>query len=138
VLAWIENIYTKKGATMLSFISKIADKFYSFTKGMHAKQIFSVVLVSSLLFTNHIGVTANSRVVTQKLDEVVHQNDSERPKTTGEWNKEAREVKGEPGERLKRIGKQSGEAVKEFGSIYPDTAQKSASELKNPSSTDKS
>lgn len=123
---------------MLSFISKIADKLYSLTKVTYARQIFSIVLVSSLLFTNHIGATANSKVVTQKLDEVVHQNDAQRPKTTGEWNKEAREVKGEPGERLKRIGKQSGEAVKEFGSIYPDTAKKSASELKNPSSTDKS
>lgn len=123
---------------MLSFISKIVDKLYSFTKAAYTRQIFSMVLVSSLLFTIHIGATANSKVVTQKLDEVVHQNDSQRPKTTGEWNKEAQEVKGEPGERIKRIGKQSGEAVKEFGSIYPDTAEKSASELKNRSNTDKS
>lgn len=128
----------KKEAVMLNFISEIVAKIYSHAKGTYARQIFSVVLVSSLFFANHIGATANSKAVTQKLDEVVHQNDSERPKTTGEWNKEAREVKGEPGERLKRIGKQSGEAVKEFGSIYPDTAQKSASELKNSSNTDKS
>jgi hypothetical protein len=122
---------------MLSFISEIVAKMYSFGKGIHARQFFSVVLASSLLFTSHIGATANNKVVTQKLNEVVHENGSQRPKTTGEWNKEAREVKGEPGERLKRIGKQSGEAVKEFGSIYPDTAQKSASELKNRSNVDK-
>ena len=57
------------------------------------------------------------------------QNDRDgRPKTTGEWNKEAREVEGSPGERLERIGKQSAEAVKDFGTVYPDTADRSTSD----------
>jgi hypothetical protein len=61
----------------------------------------------------------------------IHQNDSDRPKTTGEWNREARETEGEPGERAKRIGKESAEAVKDFGSMYTDTAKRSANELRN-------
>ncbi len=123
---------------MPNLISEITSKANSFLKLIYIRQLFSVLLTFSLLFSSHIGSTVNSKLVTEKLNEVVHQNDSQRPKTTGEWNQEAREVKGEPGERLKRIGKESAEAVKEFGSIYPETAQKSTSELKNSSNKNKS
>jgi hypothetical protein len=125
-------------AIMPNLISGITYKANSFLKSIYIRQFFPVLLIFSLLFSSHVGSTVNSKLVTEKLNEVVHQNDSQRPKTTGEWNQEAREVKGEPGERLKRIGKESAEAVKEFGSIYPETAQKSASELKNSSNRNKS
>jgi hypothetical protein len=123
---------------MPNLSSGIVTKISSFVKSLSVKQFLPFFLVFSLLLGNHPVSAINSKVVTDKLNEVVHQNDSDRPKTTGEWNQEAREVKGEPGERLKRIGKQSAEAVKEFGSIYPDTAEKSVSELKNSSNADKS
>ncbi|MBW4526766.1 MAG: hypothetical protein KME18_16525 [Phormidium tanganyikae FI6-MK23] len=59
------------------------------------------------------------------------QNDtSDRPKTTGEWNREARETVGEPGKRVGRIAKETGEAVKDFGQMYPDTAERSGDALK--------
>jgi hypothetical protein len=125
-------------AIVPNFTSGITSKANSFLKSIHVRQLFPVLLTFSLLFSSHIGSTVNSKLVTEKLNEVVHQNGSQRPKTTGEWNQEAREVKGEPGERLKRIGKESADAVKEFGSIYPETAQKSASELKNSSNRSKS
>jgi len=63
---------------------------------------------------------------TEKVNQLVDRGNSNRPKTTGDWNKEAREVEGSPRERLQRIGEQSGEALKEFGSVYPDTAERSA------------
>jgi hypothetical protein len=112
-------------------ISGIATKLNNFIKTIRVRQFLPLLLVAFLLLPIHISSANNSKAIAKKLDEVVHQDDSQRPKTTGEWNQEAREVKGEPGERLKRIGKQSAEAVKEFGQIYPDTAEKSASELKN-------
>jgi hypothetical protein len=116
---------------MIYSISRIVSKLNSRIKTIRIKQILPLFLVAFLSLPTHIGSENNSKTIAKKLDEVVHQDDSQRPKTTGEWNKEAREVKGEPGERLKRIGKQSAEAVKEFGQIYPDTAEKSVSELKN-------
>jgi hypothetical protein len=114
-------------------VSGIVTKLSHFIKSISIRQILPVFLVISLLIPTHIGAASNGKMITEKLDDVVHQDDSQRPKTTGEWNQEAREVKGEPGERLKRIGKQSAEAVKEFGQIYPDTAEKSVSELKHSS-----
>jgi hypothetical protein len=116
---------------MSYLISRIDAKLNDFIRTIHIRQFLPLFLVAFLLLPIHIGSVNNNKTIVKKLDEVVHQDDSQRPKTTGEWNQEAREVKGEPGERLKRIGKQSAEAVKEFGQIYPDTAEKSVSELKN-------
>jgi hypothetical protein len=114
-------------------ISGIVTKLNGFIKSINIRQILPILLVIFLLTPTYVGAANNSKTITKKIDDVIHQDDSQRPKTTGEWNQEAREVKGEPGERLKRIGKQSAEAVKEFGQIYPDTAEKSASELKSSS-----
>ena len=58
-------------------------------------------------------------------------NHSVRPKTTNEWYKEARETEDSPGERLGNIAEESAQAVKEFGSIYPDTAKRTAPVLQN-------
>ncbi|WP_325078510.1 hypothetical protein [Sphaerospermopsis aphanizomenoides] len=74
---------------------------------------------------------SSSDSVTRRLDRVVHKDDADRPKTTGEWHQEARETENAPGERAKRITKQSGEALKQWGSVYPDTAKRSAEELQD-------
>jgi hypothetical protein len=65
----------------------------------------------------------------RKIQDDAHRIDSERPKTFGEWNREARETEDAPGDRLERIAKESGEAVKEFGEMYPDTAERSGRAL---------
>ncbi len=65
-----------------------------------------------------------------KIKEDLKRDTSDRPKTTGEWNREARETAGEPGKRLDRIAKETGEAVKNFGQMYPDTAERSGDALK--------
>lgn len=118
---------------MVSLISKAIVKVSSLLKKFQIKQFLSMALVALLMLAANIDSGFSPQSITDKLDEVVHQDDSVRPKTTGEWNQEARETEGAPGEKLKRIGKQSAEAVRDFASIYPDTAQKSVSELKNSS-----
>ncbi|HTL88516.1 MAG TPA: hypothetical protein VL134_03885 [Leptolyngbya sp.] len=64
-----------------------------------------------------------------KINRDIQRDDSDRPKTTGEWNREARETAGEPGKRFDRIAKETGEAVKDLGQIYPDTAERSGDAL---------
>ncbi len=115
---------------MLNFISQAIAKFFSFFKSLQVKPFLPIVLIGFLLLT----ISAEpSRLETQqaikKLDQTVHQEDSIRPKTTGEWEQQAREVEGRPVERLKRIGEQSAEAVKDFGSMYSDTAERSSEAL---------
>ncbi len=118
---------------MLNSISEAISKFHSFVKSIQAKKfLMSIVMIGFVLLTINV---APSRQETQqainKLDQTVHQEDSTRPKTTGEWEQQAREIEGRPLERLKRIGEQSAEAVQEMGSMYSDTAKRSSEALKD-------
>ena len=104
---------------MLSLISKAVAKFGYFFNRLQIKQFLPAVVALLVLLTTNTALGQSDPAVPRSLDKVVHQEDSQRPKTTGEWNQEARETKGAPGEKLKRIGKQSAEAVKDFASVYP-------------------
>lgn len=115
---------------MLSFISQAIAKFFSFFKSLQVRQFLPIVLIGFLLLTTSATPSRNeTQQVIKKLDETVHQEDSIIPKTTEEWEQQYRETEGRPVERLKRIGEQSAEAVKEFGSMYSDTAERSAKAL---------
>ncbi len=66
----------------------------------------------------------------QKVNKTVHQSDSQRPKNTKEWMDEAHQ--DVPlGQRVKDIGEDSAEAVRDWGSVYPDTAKRSGRELRD-------
>ncbi|MBE9011984.1 hypothetical protein IQ250_17435 [Pseudanabaenaceae cyanobacterium LEGE 13415] len=77
-----------------------------------------------------VGEQPQAKDLPGKIQQDLKNIDSDRPKTTGEWNREARQTAGEPGERLGRIAKETGEAVKDFGKMYPDTAERSGDALK--------
>lgn len=113
---------------MTNLIASAISAVNSLLKNIQVKQFLSVVLLGFFLLTTNVdsGRDRNAQKMYQKVDETAHQIDSERPKTTGEWYDEARETKGAPVERLKNIAEESGQAVKEWGSLYPDTAKRSA------------
>lgn len=75
----------------------------------------------------------NSDRVVNKVEKTLKQSDADRPKTTGEWNREARQTEDQPGTRAERIVKESGEAIKDFGSMYKDTAERSGQALEEQS-----
>ncbi|AFY35046.1 hypothetical protein [Calothrix sp. PCC 7507] len=115
---------------MTNLISRAVAHINAIINSFQIKRFLAIALVGFVVLTANVDYDRSNKAVTRKVDNLIHQDDSQRPKTTGEWNKEARETKGDPGERLKRIGKQSAEAVKDLGSVYPDTAKRSARELK--------
>ncbi|MEA5597552.1 hypothetical protein [Rivularia sp. UHCC 0363] len=100
-------------------------------KQLQVKQFFAVVLVGFLLLTTNIAGMDRGQALTNKVEQLTDQNNSDRPKTVGEWNKEARQTEDAPLERVKRIGKESAEAVKDFGGMYADTAEKTTPDLDN-------
>lgn len=115
---------------MTNLLSDAIAYIGSLFKGIQIKQFLAAVLFGVLLLTTNTDPNKiDGKAVTDKIDRVIHQGDSDRPKTTGEWNKEARQTEGAPGERLNRIAKESGEAIKDWGKMYPDTAKDSAREL---------
>jgi hypothetical protein len=115
---------------MLSLISRISHHFGCLMRQSLGK-LLPALLVGVLLITTNGAAGMSERKLEKVVDRDIHQDGEKRPKTTGEWNKQSRETQGKPGERLKRVGEQSAEAFKDFGSVFPDTAERGAAELEN-------
>ena len=110
--------------------SAIANISFAF-KQLQVKRFLTVVLAGLLVLNTSFALSDRSEAVTDRIDQLVDRDSSDRPKTVGEWNKEARQTEDAPLERVKRIGKESAEAVKDFGEMYGDTADRSTPDLDN-------
>ncbi len=118
---------------MINLLSRAFARISSLLQGLQIKSFLSVVLVGFLLLTTSTGIDAPSsnKALAKEVRDQAHQLDSVRPKTTREWYQEGRETDDSLGERIQRIGEESVEAFKEFGSVYPDTAKTSAEAAKD-------
>ncbi|WOD40207.1 hypothetical protein [Nodosilinea sp. E11] len=67
----------------------------------------------------------------REINKTLQDDDSDRPKTMGEWQAEARETEGRPLERAKRIVEESADAVKDWAELYPDVAERSIPALQD-------
>ncbi len=114
---------------MTNLISRAIAHISTLLEGLQVKQFFAAGLVAFLLLTTNVDIGKNDQPLPAKLRDRIEQNNTDRPKTTGQWNREARKVEGKPGERVKRIGKESAEAFKEFGSGYVEGAGKTADQI---------
>lgn len=116
---------------MINLFSKAIAHITSFLKSFQVRQFFAIALVGAMLLLAPAETTRNNPDLGRRIDNVLEKSNSERPTTTREWQQEAREVEGKPGERLKRIGAESKEAFKEFGSLYPDVAKRTGETLQD-------
>lgn len=117
---------------MMTLFSRTTAYIRSLLKGLHLQQYFAFVLVGFVLLTTNANAAPHNDALGAKIRERIEQTDqADRPKTTGEWNREAKETEGNPGKRLGRIAKESGEAFKQFGSGYVKGAEKTASDIEN-------
>lgn len=115
---------------MSNLIANTATYVNSLLKKFQVKQFLAVVLVGFLLLTTNIDSGSNNKALPKQINEIAHDRDSVRPKTTREWEKEGRETENSPGERLGRIGKESAKAFEEFGSGYVEGAKQTANQAK--------
>jgi hypothetical protein len=129
-------IYGDETAMVIMITGAVKRLTFSFDK-LQVKKFLSTILLGFLLLVTNINPDISDKSAIDRLSGMIHQDKDERPKTTLEWNQQARETKGKPVEKLKRIGKQSAEAVKDFASTYPDVARKSADELNNNNRTNR-
>ncbi|MBW4471926.1 MAG: hypothetical protein KME45_16190 [Stenomitos rutilans HA7619-LM2] len=114
---------------MTHLISRAIARFNALLNRLQLKQVFAAALVGFLLLTTNVDPGKNDQALPANLRDRINQNDADRPKTTGQWNRESRETEGDLGERFKRIGKESAEAFKEFGSGYAKGAEKTADDV---------
>lgn len=115
---------------MKNLVSNAIAQITSLFEQLQVKRFFAAVLVGFVLLATNVNPGDNSQVISDRINRVAHQTDSVRPKTTGEWEQEAKEVDSF-GERLQNIGEESAAAFKEFGGLYPDTAERSGNDLQN-------
>jgi len=100
-------------------------KFKSLLYRFQTKQFLSIAFIGFLILTTNIElVPLNNRALGNKLNNEIHQDGESRPKTNKEWSQQAAEIDGRPVERLKRVGVQTTEALKDFGKVHQDTLQK--------------
>ncbi|MFW9258835.1 hypothetical protein [Nostoc sp. CALU 546] len=114
---------------MINLISRTISHISTLLKGLQIKGFLAVVLVGFLMLTTNAAPGQNNTALKERVREQIQQDDSQRPRTIGEWNKEARETEGSPGERLQKIGEESAEAFKQFGSGYVEGAKKTARDV---------
>ncbi len=119
---------------MLNTISGIFIQIGNWFKQLQVRQFLAVAAIGFILLNTNVAPDRASKATIDKLDRLVQQEDPDRPKTTKEWQQQAREVKGKPGERIERIGEQSADAIKEFGQMYPEVAKRSERELEKSAS----
>jgi Tfp pilus assembly protein PilN len=117
---------------MQNLISKATSHISSLINGLQVKRFLAVVLVGFILLTTNVDANQqNNKALTKQVRQQAEQLDSVRPKTTNEWYQEARETEDSLGERVENIAEESAQAFKEFGSIYPDTAKRTAPVLQD-------
>lgn len=87
-------------------------------KKLQVKYFLASVLVGFLVLTTNVNSEYSNQTLAMKIDQIAHQNGSQRPKTIGEWNLEARETESQPGKRFQKIVGESKEALKEWGLLY--------------------
>jgi hypothetical protein len=116
---------------MKKIILRSIGRITSLLNKFDLNKALTIVVVGLLVLTTNVDPSLSKQDAIGKIDKMLQNDrDPNRPKTTAQWQQQARETKGKPGEKLERIGEQSADAIKEFGSMYPEVAKNSAKELK--------
>ncbi len=117
---------------MMTLISKLIANIRSWLQQLQVQKLLVAVVMSAILLIGTVNPGASndglSRAVRDRVDQI---DPSDRPKTTGEWKQEARETEGQPGKRLERVAKESGDAFKQFGSNYVEGTKETAKDLRD-------
>jgi hypothetical protein len=97
----------------------------SLLKKTKIKSVLTTTFLGVILLTSGVSSYAtNGNGAADNISDKIFEGNPERPTTTREWKQEARETKNQPLERVKEIGKETKEAVKDWGGLYPDVAER--------------
>jgi hypothetical protein len=116
---------------MIHLIQSALAHVKAYISTLQLQRVVAVVLVGFLVLGASTGMERPNADMARGVDQVLQKENPDRPTTTGDWEREARETEGNTGERLKRIGEETKEAVKDWGKLYPDTAKRSGETLKD-------
>jgi hypothetical protein len=90
-------------------------------------KILTTTLLGVILLTSGVSSYAtNGNSADANISSKIFEGNPERPTTTREWKQEARQTEDRPLERVKEIGKETKEAVKDWGKLYPNVTERTA------------
>lgn len=124
---------------MKNLLIRAIDRLSSLLSGQQVRPFLAVVMAGLLLLTTpaNSGVSSKSAdsgnrnpALTEKVIDRAHQIDDSRPKTTGEWQRDA-DRNAPLGERIGEITEQSKDAFQEFGSNYVEGVKEAAGDARS-------
>jgi hypothetical protein len=115
---------------MIHLIQSAIAHLKTYISTLHLRRVVTAVMIGFLVLGASTGMERPTADMQRGVDRVLQKDNPDRPTTTGDWNREAQETADDAGERVKRIGKETKEAVKDWGNLYPDTAKRSGEALK--------
>jgi hypothetical protein len=107
---------------MIHLISQAINQISSLLKKIQIKSFLTTALLGVILLTS--GVNSYASNDPNNINSKIFEGNSDRPTTTREWKQEARNTDNAPIERAKEIGKETKRALKDFGKVYPDVAER--------------
>jgi hypothetical protein len=131
-------IYNLIPNMIVLFTRKMLAKISSFFQGVRVQSLATIFLASWLLITTNVNSIQNTPTQEPSGKELLqrirqHDQDSERPKTTGEFLDEARgDVPLD--ERFSNITRDSKEAFKDLGKTASQNTKENVRDLKNSAS----
>jgi hypothetical protein len=100
-------------------------------KRLQPQRWLSIAFVGLFLLGNSIDSSSLKQSTKDTLNDLTSRGDNGRPATTRQWQSESKRLEGQPGKKAERITQEAGEAVKEFGEIYPENAKTLMPDLEN-------
>lgn len=114
---------------MRHLFSQTINYLSSLLKKTQIKSLLITAFLGVILLTSGVSsIATNNNDAADKISNKIFEGNPERPTTTREWKQEAHETKNQPLERVKEIGKETKEAVKDWGKVYPDVAERTVPE----------
>lgn len=104
-------------------ITKLRE-FSRLIETLHLHQlVVATFVVGMLLLTSSVDSANLSPSTKTYLNNMIERGENGRPVTTRQWKAENERLEGSPGKRVKRIAKESADAVEEMAEIYPGNAK---------------
>ena len=104
-------------------ITSTLRKFSSIFAGLNLQSAVAFAFVGFFLLTTSVDSANLPNSTKTMLNDLISRGEEGRPVTTGQWQAENQQLQGQPAKQVKRIGKESADAVEEMGEMYVNTAK---------------
>lgn len=94
-----------------------------FQLGARLQSFVAIAFVGLFLLTTSVDNSSLNNSTKAMLNDMIARGENGRPVTSAQWKAENEALEDQPGKRVKRIAKESGDAVEEMGEIYPGNAK---------------